>query len=116
MRRAGAKHLAILRLLLSRLQFYGRWSGQSVLACVEEATEESECLLGLEPTWEALKVQCLVAVDALPVSSPPTSSAQVAALDLDQMVTKIKEDAHEHSNIIERLIQEANIQISSLKT
>ena len=70
----------------------------SVLASVEEAMEESEGLLGLELTWEELKNQLVVAVDALSVSLPPTSSAQVTALYLDQMVTKIKEDAYEHSH------------------
>ena len=87
----------------------------SVLASVQEAMEESEGLLGLELTWEELKNQLVVAVDALSVSLPPTSSAQVTALYLDQMVTKIKEDAYEHSHIMERLIEETNIQISSPK-
>ena len=45
----------------------------------------------LEPTWEELKDQLVVAVDFLSTSLPPTSSAQVTALDLDtdQVVTKI---------------------------
>ena len=58
----------------------------SVLACVD-----------VEPTWEELKDQLMVAVDALSVSLPPTSSAQVTAQDLDQIFTKIKEDAYEHA-------------------
>ena len=75
----------------------------------------SEGLLGLEPTWEKLKDQHVVAEDALSASVPSTSSAQVTALDLDQMVANIKEDAYELSHSIERLM-EANIQISSLAT
>ena len=47
-----AEHLARLRLPLSRIQFYGLWCGMSVLAYVEEAMEESEGLLCLEPTWQ----------------------------------------------------------------
>ena len=48
----------------------------SVVACVEEAMEELEGLLGLEPTWKKLKDQLVVVVDALSVPLPPTSSAQ----------------------------------------
>ena len=77
-----------------------------VLAFVEGATNESEGLLGLEPTREELKDQFVVAVDALSVPLPPTSSARVTALDLDQMV---------HSHVNERLIEEASNQISSWK-
>ena len=50
LRRAGARHLAGLRLPLGRIQFYGQWSGMSVLAHVLEAVKESQGLLGLEPT------------------------------------------------------------------
>ena len=71
----------------------------SVLAYVEEDMWESEGLLCLEPTWEELADQLVVAVDALSASVPPTSSAQVTALALVQA--------------IERFIEEANIQISS---
>ena len=92
------QHLARMRLLLSRILLCSRWGGMSVLASVEEAMEESEGLLGLEPTWKELKDQLVVAVDALSVSLLPTSSAQVTALYLDQMVTKIKEDARSVSS------------------
>ena len=80
--------------------------GMYVLGYVEGATNESEGLLGLEPTREELKDQFVVAVDALSVPLPPTSSARVTALDLDEMV---------HSHVNERLIEEASNQISSWK-
>ena len=89
MRRAGTKHLARLRLPLSTIQFYGRWGGMSVLAFVEGAMEESGGLLCLEHTWEELKDQLVVAVDALSAPLPHPSSAEVTALDLDQIVTRI---------------------------
>ena len=50
---------------------------------VEEAMEESEDVLRLEPTWEKLKGKLLVVVDALSVSLPLTFSAQFTVLDLD---------------------------------
>ena len=59
--------------------------GMSFLACVEEAMEESAGLLLLEPTWEELKDELVVVVDALSASLPPTSSAQVTALDRDHI-------------------------------
>ena len=70
----------------------------------------------MEPTWEELKDQPLVAADAVSVSLPPTSFVQVTALDHDKFVTNIKEGACGHSQVNERLMEEANIQISSLKT
>ena len=46
-------------------------------------------------------------------SRPPLKSQ---FLDLDKMVTKVKENVYERSHVIVRLIEEANIGISSLKT
>ena len=68
MRRAVPKHLARLGCL-----------GGIFLAYVEDAMGEFDGLLGLEPTWAVMKDQLLVVVDALSVSLPPTSSAQVTA-------------------------------------
>ena len=61
--------------------------GRSVVANVEEAMEESESLVGLEPTWEEMKDQLLVALDALSVAIL-TFTAQVTALDLDNLSRK----------------------------
>ena len=83
-----------------------------VLAFVEGATNESESLLGLEPMREELKDQLVVAVDALSVALPPTSSARVTAVDFYQMASNTNEDACEHSHVNERLIEEANNKIS----
>ena len=71
----------------------------SALAYVKQDMWEFEGLLCLEPTWEELTDQLVVAVDALSASMATTSSAQVTALALVQA--------------IERFIEEANIQISS---
>ena len=53
--------------------------------------EESEDLRGLEPTFEGLKDQLLVAVDALSVSLPLTSSARVTVLDVGKKLSRKKE-------------------------
>ena len=61
-----------------------------VQACVEEAKEESQVLLGLEPTWEELKDQLVLSMDALSASAPHTSPAQVTALDLEKLSRRAK--------------------------
>ena len=78
--------------------------------------EECGYLRCLEPIWEELKDQLLVAVDAFCKSLPFTSSTQVSVFDLDRVVAKVEEGADEHSHVIEAVIEEANIQISTLKT
>ena len=81
--KAGVKHLAILQELLSRIQFHRPRKIRFCLSFVEEAMEECEDVRGLEPTWEELKDQPLVAVDALSKSLLFTSSTHASIFDHD---------------------------------
>ena len=56
--------------------------------------------------WRSVKEQLWVAVDALSKSLPFTSAVQAIVLDLNKVIAKV----------IGRLTEEANIQISTLKT
>ena len=63
------------------------------------------CLTSWKP-WRSVKEQLLVAVDALSKSFPFTSAVQAIVLDLNKVV----------ATVIDRLTEEANIQISTLTT
>ena len=80
------------------------------MANVEEAMEESESLVGLEPTWEEMKDQLLVCFGR-PFSCHTHVHCSGHCSGSGQLVTEITEDAYEHSHVIERLIEKANVQI-----
>jgi hypothetical protein len=57
MRRSGAKALARRGFSLSRIQYFGRWGGPTVMIYVEEALDESAELRGAEASWEEVKLE-----------------------------------------------------------
>ena len=83
-----------------------------VVVYVEEAMEEPEDLQSLEPTLEN---QLVAVVDALSASVPPTSSARVTALGLDQIVAQKSKRMHTNFRTPPST-EEANIQIFSSNT
>ena len=67
-------------------------------ACHSSALVPTPVVLGKRLTWSMLNL-----------------STAVTVLDFDKLVKTVKEDAHELLHVIVRLIEEANIRISSLR-